>query len=125
MSSKEANFKNAWTHSKKHAGKSNKSKLETRIKIGRYNRLSVQTISDFGVYLGAGDDPILLPNKYVPAGMSIGDILDVFVYTDSEDRLVAIRKRFSMSKKEFKGAVSSLYKKRLIELKDNGIALIK
>lgn len=36
-----------------------------------------------------------------------------------------IRKRFSMSKKEFKRAVGSLYKKRLIELKDNGIGLIQ
>lgn len=89
MSGKEANFKNAWTHSKKHAGKSNKSELEARIKIGRYNRLGVQSRSDFGVYLGTGDDRILLPNKYVPARLSIGDFLDVFVYTDSEDRLVA------------------------------------
>lgn len=86
MSGKEANFKNAWTHSKKHAGKSNKSELEARIKIGRYNRLGVQSRSDFGVYLGTGDDRILLPNKYVPARLSIGDSLDVFVYTDSEDR---------------------------------------
>ncbi len=89
MSGKESNFKNAWMHLKKHAGKSNRSELETRIEIGRYNRLGVQTRSDFGVYLSSGDDRVLLPNKYVPERLSIGDSLDVFVYTDSEDRLVA------------------------------------
>ncbi|WP_321492150.1 S1-like domain-containing RNA-binding protein [uncultured Desulfobacter sp.] len=41
------------------------------------------------MYLGIGEDRILLPNKYVPSGLSIGDFIDVFVYTDSEDRPVA------------------------------------
>ena len=89
MPGKKPNFKNAREHSKKHAGKSNKSELGGSIKIGRYNRLGVQTRSDFGVYLNSGDDRILLPNKYVPERLSIGDSLDVFVYTDSEDRPVA------------------------------------
>lgn len=65
------------------AGKPSKSVSEARIKIGRYNQLSVQTESGFGVYLGIGDDRILLANKYVPSGLSIGDFIDVFVYTDS------------------------------------------
>ncbi|NWH05348.1 CvfB family protein [Desulfobacter latus] len=89
MPDKKPSFKNAWNHSKIKVEKSNKSKLETSFKIGRYNRLSVQTRSDYGVYLSSGEDRVLLPNKYVPEKLSIGDYLDVFVYTDSEDRLVA------------------------------------
>lgn len=89
MSGKRTNVNNAWQHAKKQAGKSNTSGLGTRIKVGKYNRLNVQTRSDFGVYLNLGEDRVLLPNKYVPQGLSIGDRLDVFVYTDSEDRLVA------------------------------------
>jgi len=89
MPGKRPNFKNAWKHSKKQSDKPNKSALETSIKVGQYNRLGVQTRSDFGVYLNSGDDRVLLPNKYVPERLSIGDSLDVFVYTDSEDRLVA------------------------------------
>lgn len=86
MSGRKPNVKNVWTHSKKHIDKSGQ---KTGIKIGRYNRLRVQTGSDFGVYLSAGEDRVLLPNKYVPEGLSIGAFLEVFVYTDSEDRLVA------------------------------------
>ena len=89
MSGKKPSFKNAGKHSKKQVGKPNKSELETSIKVGQYNRLAVHTKSDFGVYLNSGDDRVLLPNKYVPERLSIGDSLDVFVYTDSEDRLVA------------------------------------
>jgi len=89
MPGKKPNFKNVWDQSKKPPGKFSRPEIETRIKIGRYNRLQVQTRSDFGVYLSTGDDRVLLPNKYVPTRLSIGDHLDVFVYTDSEDRLVA------------------------------------
>ncbi|MEA2041630.1 MAG: S1-like domain-containing RNA-binding protein [Bacteroidota bacterium] len=61
------------------------------IKIGDYNKLEVVKAVDFGVYLDGGDteDNILMPAKYVPEGTQIGDTVDVFVYTDSEDRLVA------------------------------------
>ncbi|WP_020587364.1 CvfB family protein [Desulfobacter curvatus] len=89
MSGKKPNIKNAWKHARKPSGKPNKSALETSIQIGKYNRLGVQTESDFGVYLNLGEDRVLLPNKYVPESLSIGDFIDVFVYTDSEDRLVA------------------------------------
>ena len=82
-------MKNAWQHAKKQTEKSNTPGTGSRIKVGEYNRLNVQTRSDFGVYLNAGEDRVLLPNKYVPEDLSIGDRLNVFVYTDSEDRLVA------------------------------------
>lgn len=89
MSDRKQDLKNAWKPSKKRSDKSEASNLETRIKIGRYNRLTVQTLSDYGVYLNLGEDRVLLPNKYVPEKLSIGSSLDVFVYTDSEDRLVS------------------------------------
>lgn len=62
------------------------------IQIGRYNTLKVDHLADFGAYLDAGDDTtILMPAKYYPDGRTpeIGEEMRVFVYTDSEDRLVA------------------------------------
>lgn len=62
------------------------------IKIGNYNTLVVKREVDFGVYLGddSGNNvTILLPRKYVTEQMKVGDEVEVFVYTDSEDRLIA------------------------------------
>jgi len=59
------------------------------IKIGSYNRLTVDRRSDFGLYLTDGTDSVLLPRKFVPEGLEPGDVLRVFVSTDSEDRPVA------------------------------------
>ncbi len=59
-------------------------------KIGQFNALKVVKLVDFGVYLDGNDlGEILLPNKVVPEHTSINDILDVFLYFDSEDRLIA------------------------------------
>jgi predicted RNA-binding protein (virulence factor B family) len=63
---------------------------ENETKIGGYNRLRVIRLVEFGVYLDGVDlVDILLPRRYVPADCKIDDELDVFVYVDSEDRLVA------------------------------------
>ncbi len=60
------------------------------VKIGNYNTLTISRIVDFGVYLDAGNSvEILLPAKYLTAPPVVGDSLDVFVYNDSEDRLIA------------------------------------
>lgn len=59
------------------------------LKIGRYNDLVVDSRVEFGLYLKSEEEKILLPQKYVPEDARIGDTLKVFVYTDSEDRLVA------------------------------------
>lgn len=60
--------------------------------IGRFNSLQVVKHTDFGLYLdgGAGDE-ILLPRCYVPKDQpsKIGDWLNVFIYLDSDDRLIA------------------------------------
>lgn len=59
------------------------------LRIGDFNELPVARDSEFGLYLEADGEEVLLPNKYVPAGAHVGDVLRVFVYTDSEDRPVA------------------------------------
>lgn len=64
--------------------------------IGRYNSLQVVKQTDFGLYLdGEADGEILLPNRYVPKNepSEIGDWLNVFLYLDSEDRLIATTER--------------------------------
>jgi predicted RNA-binding protein (virulence factor B family) len=57
--------------------------------LGDYNDLEVARAVDFGLYLTSDDGDLLLPSKYVPEGTQIGDRLRVFVYRDSEDRLIA------------------------------------
>ena len=58
--------------------------------IGKRNTLAVIRGSSPGVYLDGGElGEILLPNRYVPARVAAGDLVEVFVYRDSEDRLVA------------------------------------
>jgi len=62
------------------------------IELGKRQTLEVVRAKDFGVYLGekSGDEAaVLLPKKQVPEGTKIGDKLEVFIYKDSEDRLIA------------------------------------
>lgn len=64
------------------------------IKIGEINTLEVMRDTDYGFFLEAKDeDEVLLPNVYVMEDeMPMGSLIDVFVYTDSEDRPVATTK---------------------------------
>jgi len=58
--------------------------------LGKVNPLKVVKEVEFGLYLDGGSDgEILLPKRYVPENWQIGDVLPVFIYNDSEDRLVA------------------------------------
>lgn len=61
------------------------------IKIGQFNKLKMVREAPFGVYLQGGGEwgEILLPNKWIPKGTLVGDVLDVFVYFDSEDKIIA------------------------------------
>ncbi|WP_296007295.1 S1 RNA-binding domain-containing protein [uncultured Alistipes sp.] len=60
------------------------------LKAGRNHTLTVSRISDYGLYLENEDhDEVLLPNRYVSLSDKPGDTKEVFVYHDSEDRLVA------------------------------------
>ncbi len=57
---------------------------------GHYYTLRVERLSDHGLYLGDEEgEQVLLPNRYVSKENRIGDSINVFVYHDSEDRLVA------------------------------------
>ncbi|MCW0483548.1 CvfB family protein [Gaoshiqia sediminis] len=58
--------------------------------IGLMNELEVLKTVDFGVYLDGGPHgEILMPKRYVPENCQVGDTVEVFIYLDSEDRLVA------------------------------------
>ncbi|KIC96036.1 S1 RNA-binding domain-containing protein [Flavihumibacter solisilvae] len=59
------------------------------IQVGRYNTLKVLRKVEFGVFLDDGADGILLPKRFVPPGLEPGDEVKVFIYHDSEDRLIA------------------------------------
>ncbi|KLU62481.1 hypothetical protein CEB3_c11090 [Peptococcaceae bacterium CEB3] len=63
------------------------------IEVGKLNRLKIANATSFGVYLDAetGDrkDNVLLPEKQKPLKAQVGDYLEVFIYRDSEDRLIA------------------------------------
>ncbi|MDI1232878.1 MAG: S1-like domain-containing RNA-binding protein [bacterium] len=60
------------------------------IKIGEYNELTVLRSTSVGLFLGDNEDnDILLPRKYVTENMKMTDVIKVFVYNDSEDRMVA------------------------------------
>lgn len=68
------------------------------IKLGEMQTLIVAREVDFGVYLRENednkkDDDVLLPIKQVPEGTKIGDKIEVFVYRDSNDRMIATTKR--------------------------------
>ncbi len=60
------------------------------VEIGKMNTLKVLRRAEHGLYL-EGDDSndILIPNVYIPEGCEIDDEIDVFVYRDSEDRIIA------------------------------------
>lgn len=61
-----------------------------KIQLGAYNLLKIVKEVDFGLYLDGGDEgEILLPKRYVPKDYKIGDELDVFLYLDQDERLVA------------------------------------
>lgn len=60
------------------------------IELGKFNTLEVVKQVDFGMYLDGGKQgEILLPNRYVPEDCKIGDFLNVFLYLDIEERLIA------------------------------------
>ena len=61
------------------------------IELGKIQELEILREKEFGVYVGeaGGEEAVLLPRKQVPAGAKIGDRVTVFIYKDSEDRLIA------------------------------------
>lgn len=59
------------------------------IEVGLYNTLEVLRETPQGLRLGTEEHNILLPRRQVPRGCEVGDLLEVFVYTDSSDELIA------------------------------------
>ena len=60
------------------------------LKLGDYNHRKVVKEVDFGMYLDGGEEgEVLLPARYVPEGCKVGDELEVFLYLDIDEKLVA------------------------------------
>jgi uncharacterized protein len=72
------------------------------MKIGEYNTLRILRLTTVGAYLGDEEDnDVLLPNKYLTHEMSVGEDIEVFLYKDSEDRLVATTEKPYITLNEF------------------------
>ena len=59
------------------------------INVGQFNLMRVDRKVDFGFYMDDGGEGILLPKRFVPSGLQIDDTISVFVYHDSDNRLIA------------------------------------
>ena len=86
------------------------------IKVGEYNNLKVIREVDFGLYLDDGAEGILLPKRFVPANTKIGDDVNVFLYHDGEDRLIATTQKP-------KGILGDIIKLRTISVTEHGAFL--
>ena len=70
------------------------------IKLGEVQNLKIQRFTSFGAYLNEEnpeDDDILLPKAQIPEGAEVGDELEVMVYRDSEDRIIATTNRSKLT----------------------------
>lgn len=88
------------------------------MKIGRIVSLQAVKFVDFGVYLldEGSDEEVLLPRRYVPEGLEMGASVEVFLYTDSEDRPVAT----TLKPKAILGEIASL---RVVSVGERGCFL--
>ena len=82
------------------------------IRLGEKQILNVVRIKDFGIYVGDEEEKVLLPRKYVPEGTRIGDSLEVFVYRDSSDRLIATTEEPALTL----GQIGLLYVKEISKI---------
>jgi predicted RNA-binding protein (virulence factor B family) len=86
------------------------------IKVGEYNTLKVIREVVFGVYLDDGAEGILLPKRFMPENVKIDDKVNVFLYHDGEDRLIATTQKP-------KGVLSDIVKLRCITVTPQGAFL--
>lgn len=91
-------------------------KANIMIKVGDYNTLKVLREVDFGFYLDDGAEGILLPTRFVPEGLAVGDEIRVFIYHDSEGRLIATTQKP-------KGAVGDIVKLKAVTVTNQGAFL--
>ncbi|MEJ7625257.1 MAG: S1-like domain-containing RNA-binding protein [Ferruginibacter sp.] len=86
------------------------------VNVGEFNDLKVIRLADFGVYLDDGKEGILLPKRFAPAGIKTGDLVKVFVYHDSEDRIIA-------TTQEPKGIIGDIVKLKAVTVTEQGAFL--
>jgi predicted RNA-binding protein (virulence factor B family) len=86
------------------------------IKTGEYNHLKVLRLVDFGAYLDDGNEGILLPKRFMPPGLKAGDEINVFIYHDSDGRLIAT------TQKPF-GILGDIVKLKAVEVTPQGAFL--
>ncbi len=86
------------------------------IKVGEFNMLKVIREVDFGVYLDDGAEGILLPKRFMPPNTKIADEVNVFLYHDGEDRLIATTQKP-------KGILGEIVKLRTISVTEHGAFL--
>jgi len=91
-------------------------KSKSMIKVGDYNVLKVLREADFGFYLDDDAEGILLPKRFVPEGLKVGDEIKVFIYHDSEGRLIA-------TTQHPKGVVGEIVKLKAITVTNQGAFL--
>ncbi|MBS1934281.1 MAG: RNA-binding protein [Bacteroidetes bacterium] len=85
-------------------------------RIGEYNKLKVMKEVAFGLYLDDGKEGILLPKRFVPKGAKPGDELNVFLYHDGEDRVIA-------TTQHPKGILDDIVKLRVVSTTPQGAFL--
>ena len=86
------------------------------VKVGEYNTLKVIREVAFGVYLDDGAEGILLPKRFMPEDVKTGDELNVFLYHDGEDRLIATTQKS-------KGILGDIVKLKCITVTPQGAFL--
>ncbi|MGK2862208.1 MAG: CvfB family protein [Chitinophagaceae bacterium] len=86
------------------------------IRIGEYNLLKVIKEKPMGVFLDDGKDGILLPKRFVPPGTKMGDELNVFIYHDGEDRIIA-------TTLQPKGILGDIVKLKVVSTSNHGAFL--
>jgi len=86
------------------------------IKVGEYNLMKVIRKVDFGVYLDDGEEGILLPKRFVPPETEIGKELKVFLYHDSENRIIA-------TTQQPKAVVGEIVKLKAVSVTNDGAFL--
>ncbi len=86
------------------------------IQVGTFNNLKVIREVAFGMYLDDGGEGILLPKRFMPEGLKMGDELNVFVYHDGEDRLIA-------TTQQPKGILGDIVKLRCVSTTPQGAFL--
>jgi predicted RNA-binding protein (virulence factor B family) len=71
--------------------------------IGKFNRLKALRLTPPGMFLGKDgeEEVVLLPHRYIPPTLVVGDEVDVFIYLDSEDRLIATTQKPKIQLNQF------------------------